>query len=127
SEDGDFTPASLREKGKTVLFINNGIHPGEPCGIDAPIKLAEELLSDKNAKKLLKEVVVCIIPFYNVGGGLNRSCCSRANQNGPLEYGFRGNAQNRDLNRDFIKADTRNTRAFIKAFQAWNPDFFVDT
>ena len=127
SEDGDFDPASLRKKGKTVLLINNAIHPGEPCGVDASVKLANDLLEDKAFKKILKEVVVCIIPFYNVGGGLNRSCCSRANQNGPTEYGFRGNAQNRDLNRDFIKCDTRNAFAFTKAFQTWNPDVFIDT
>lgn len=127
SEDGDFDPASIRQKGKTVLLINNAIHPGEPCGVDASVKLANDLLAIKEYKKLLKEAVVCIIPFYNVDGGLNRNCCSRANQNGPKEYGFRGNAQNRDLNRDFIKCDTRNTRAFIKAFQTWNPDIFIDT
>lgn len=127
SGDGDFDPKSLRKKGKTVLFINNAIHPGEPCGVDASVKFAQDLLTIKKYKKLLKDVVVCIIPFYNVGGGLNRSCCSRANQNGPLEYGFRGNSQNRDLNRDFIKCDTKNARAFVKAYQAWKPDYFVDT
>jgi hypothetical protein len=31
---------------------------------------------------------------------LNRNSTSRTNQNGPEEYGFRGNARNFDLNRD---------------------------
>jgi len=65
--------------------------------------------------------------MYNVGGAMNRGCCSRANQNGPEMYGFRGNARNLDLNRDFIKADSKNVRSFYKAFQKWQPDFFVDT
>ena len=57
---------------------------------------------------------------------LNRSSNSRANQNGPNEYGFRGNAQNLDLNRDFIKMDTENSFTFAKIFHDLNPDVFVD-
>ena len=127
SEDGNFNADAARKKGKLVLFVNNGIHAGEPPGVDASVKFAEDVLSQQKYKKLLDDVVICIIPFYNVDGGLNRSCCSRTNQNGPEEYGFRGNAQNRDLNRDFIKTDTRNTEAFVAAFQGWLPDVFIDT
>jgi len=124
SSDKDFDPLSIHRKGKVVLLVNNGIHPGEPCGIDASVKFAEDLLL--NEKKLLKNTVVCIIPFYNIGGGLNRSCCSRAMQNGPQEYGFRGNAQNRDLNRDFIKCDSENAKAFTRLYHQWNPEVFID-
>jgi hypothetical protein len=127
TSDGDFDADSNRKKGKICLFINNAIHAGEPPGVDASVKFAEAILKDRNLTKLLEDITVCIIPFYNVDGGLNRNCCSRANQNGPLEYGFRGNAQNRDLNRDFIKCDTRNTAAFTKAFQLWKPEIFIDT
>jgi len=124
SADMDFSPESLHNKGKAILLVNNGIHPGEPCGIDASLKFAEDLLSKE--KRLLKNTVVCIIPFYNIGGGLNRSCCSRAMQNGPQEYGFRGNAQNRDLNRDFIKCDSENAKAFTKIYHQWKPEVFID-
>ncbi len=127
SDDGNFDPLTAKQKGKLVLFINNGIHAGEPPGVDASVKFAYKVLTMPLLKAILKDIVICIIPFYNVDGGLNRSCCSRANQNGPLEYGFRGNGQNRDLNRDFIKVDTRNTEAFIKAYQTWQPDVFIDT
>jgi hypothetical protein len=127
SDDGIFDPETARKKGKLVLFINNGIHAGEPPGVDGSVKFAQQILSLSTYKKMLKDIVICIIPFYNVDGGLNRSCCSRTNQNGPVEYGFRGNAQNRDLNRDFIKTDTRNTEAFVSAFQSWLPDVFIDT
>ena len=72
-------------------------------------------------------MVVCIIPIYNVDGALNRGSFSRANQNGPEEYGFRGNARNLDLNRDFIKCDAENTKSFIKIFREWQPEVFVDT
>ena len=70
-----------------------------------------------------KNVVVIAIPVYNIGGLLNRNATSRANQNGPEEYGFRGNARNFDLNRDFIKTDTRNTQAFTQIFHYFSPLF----
>lgn len=120
SADGTFDPVVARQKGKTVILINNGIHPGEPDGIDASVRLSQKYLDGK--KKLPENVVICIIPVYNIDGSLNRGCCSRANQNGPEQYGFRGNAKNLDLNRDFIKADAENTRSFIKIFQKWDPD-----
>ncbi len=125
SSDGSFTPESARTKGKTILLINNGIHPGEPDGIDASVRLSQDYLNGK--KPLPANVVICIIPVYNIDGSLNRGCCSRANQNGPEAYGFRGNSRNLDLNRDFIKADAANTRSFIKIFRHWDPDVLVDT
>jgi hypothetical protein len=116
------------EHTKPVLFINNGIHPGEPCGVDASIKLARNLLSgDQRYNQLLDSVIVAMIPIYNVGGALNRGCCVRANQNGPEEYGFRGNARNLDLNRDFIKLDSYNAQAFTAAYHALRPEVMVDT
>ncbi|MEW6467601.1 MAG: M14 family metallopeptidase [Bacteroidota bacterium] len=119
-----FDPAGVSKLGKTVLLINNGIHPGEPDGIDASVEFATTLLS--NEKNIPDSVVICIIPVYNIDGCLNRGKYSRANQNGPEEYGFRGNAQNLDLNRDFIKADSKNAKAFIRIFQDWKPHVFVD-
>ncbi len=126
SNDGDFDPTSLKEKGKRIVLINNAIHPGEPCGVDASMLLIRDLLTKEELIELLDNVVVAIIPMYNIGGVLNRSSHSRANQNGPIEYGFRGNAKNLDLNRDFIKCDSRNAKAFTEIFQAWQPDVFID-
>ncbi len=123
SKDRIFTPEDARKKGKTVILINNGIHPGEPEGMDAAAMLARDLLE---SKKLSDQLVICIIPVYNIGGMLNRGT-SRVNQNGPREYGFRGNARNYDLNRDFIKTDSRNSQSFQEIFQRWKPDLFMDT
>ena len=109
--------------GRTVLLINNGIHPGESCGIDASIEFSKKVLdSDLN-----DDLLIAIIPVYNVGGALNRGKYFRANQNGPLYHGFRGNAQNLDLNRDFIKADALNTLSFYAIFHALKPHVFIDT
>lgn len=115
------------QKKKVTLLINNAIHPGEPCGVDASVNLVEQLLKNKQLKPLLENVMVVIIPMYNIGGAHNRGCCSRANQNGPDEYGFRGNAQNLDLNRDFIKNDSRNSKIFAKIYHDYKPHLFVDT
>lgn len=124
SKNKIFDPKILQLQNKCVLLINNGIHPGEPEGIDASMILARDLLITKS---LPENVIICIIPIYNIDGALNRGSFSRANQNGPEAYGFRGNAQNLDLNRDFIKTDSKNSYAFQRIFNHWNPDIFVDT
>ena len=110
------------------LLINNAIHPGEPDGVDASMMLAYDLLnSDSIQKRWLPNTDIFIIPFYNIGGSLNRNSTTRANQNGPEEYGFRGNAQNLDLNRDFVKSDSRNARTFAQLIQAIDPHLYVET
>ena len=124
SNDKDFDPKTYREKGKCMIMINNAIHPGEPCGVDASIEFSENLLHNN---KIPKNVIIGIIPTYNIGGVLNRNSTTRVNQNGPEEYGFRGNARNLDLNRDFIKLDSKNAKSITKIFHEWNPDFFIDT
>ena len=127
SADGDADPASTRQKNRRVLFIQNGIHPGEPEGIDASMMLARDLLQQPRLQKLLAQVTVVIVPVYNIDGMLNRNATTRVNQNGPVAYGFRGNARHLDLNRDFIKQDSRNARSFARLFQKWQPDVFVET
>jgi len=123
ARDGQFDPQRLHQQEKTIVLINNGIHPGEPEGIDASMMLARNLLEQD---RLPRNAVLCIVPVYNIGGMLNRGT-SRANQNGPESYGFRGNARNLDLNRDFIKTDSHNSRSFQEIFNRWQPDVFMDT
>ncbi|GAB3820049.1 M14 family zinc carboxypeptidase [Pontibacter rugosus] len=126
STDKDFKPASLHQKDKRILFIQNGIHPGEPEGIDATMLLVRNYLQNKKLRKQLDNTVLIIIPVYNIGGSLNRNSHTRTNQNGPESYGFRGNARNLDLNRDFIKTDSRNAQTFHEIFREWDPDVFMD-
>ena len=121
--DSNFNFESIK-KDKRIILINNGIHPGEPDGIDATMLLFRDLVQGKI--KMPKNVVLATIPIYNIGGSLNRNSTTRTNQNGPAEYGFRGNARNFDLNRDFIKADSKNAKAFAKIFHLVKPDVFID-
>src|SRR5690554_1008291 len=116
--------SSFSKNDKNLLLINNGIHAGEPDGIDATMRLFGEL--SKNSIPSPKNTIIATIPIYNIGGALNRNSTSRTNQNGPKEYGFRGNARNYDLNRDFIKCDTKNAKSFAEIFHWLNPDLFID-
>ncbi len=124
SADGKFSPAQWHQQQKVVVLVNNGIHPGEPDGIDASMMLVRDIVTKKI--KLPGNVVLAFIPVYNIGGCLNRGTSSRVNQNGPAEYGFRGNAQNLDLNRDFTKCDSKEAGAFTKIFHWLQPDIFID-
>ncbi|WP_417855388.1 M14 family metallopeptidase [Xanthomarina gelatinilytica] len=112
------------KKSKRILLINNGIHPGESDGIDATMMLFRDLA--QGTIKMPKHTVLVTIPIYNIGGSLNRNSGTRANQNGPKAYGFRGNARNYDLNRDFIKCDTDNAKSFAQIFHLVQPDVFID-
>ena len=124
SADGNFSSAQWKQRNKIVILINNGIHPGEPDGIDASIWMVKDLVSGKT--KLPLNVVLAIIPVYNIGGSLNRNKTHRIDQNGPVEKGFRGNSQNLDLNRDFIKSDSKEARSFAEIFHLVQPDIFID-
>lgn len=124
SNDGVADPAVWHRRHKVVILINNGIHPGEPDGVDASMLLLRDLVAGK--MHLPDNVALAVIPLYNIGGALNRTAFSRVNQNGPETYGFRGNAQNLDLNRDFTKNDSRNARSFVQIFHWVNPDIQID-
>lgn len=121
--DENFNFSEIRQN-KRILLINNGIHPGESDGIDATMLLFRDIANGKI--KTPKNTAIVTIPIYNIGGSLNRNSTTRTNQNGPKNYGFRGNARNYDLNRDFIKCDTKNAQTFAQIFHTVKPDVFID-
>lgn len=124
SPSRNFNYQQLRAQNKRIILINNGIHPGEPDGIDASMMLIRDLALKRIT--LPDNVILALIPVYNIGGALNRSPYYRVDQNGPDAFGSRGNAQNLDLNRDFIKADSRNALAFQQIYHLTDPDVFID-
>ena len=114
--------------GLVTVLVNNAIHPGEPCGVNASLALAWQWMEmEDGPNHPLRKANWVIVPQYNVGGAGRRNCCTRANQNGPEWYGFRGNARNLDLNRDFVKMDSRNADAFVSLYHSIDPDVFIDT
>jgi hypothetical protein len=124
SANKNFNPELWHKQNKIIIFINNGIHPGEPDGIDASMMLVRDIANKKIV--LPNNVVLTIIPIYNIGGALNRNSFSRVNQNGPISYGFRGNSQNLDLNRDFTKCDSKEAKTFTQIFHWLKPNIFLD-
>ena len=126
SAEGIYNVDEITNSPKNRVLINNGIHPGESDGIDASMLLLRDIVQNDSLKQKYKNSLIAVIPVYNVGGALNRNSHTRANQNGPVSYGFRGNGRNFDLNRDFIKQDTKNAAAFAEIFHTVNPDVFID-
>jgi murein tripeptide amidase MpaA len=126
SKDRAFTAAAARRTGKPVLLIQNGIHPGENGGKDAAMMLLRDLLVTRRLEALLEQVTVLSIPVLNADGHENVSPYHRLHENGPAAMGFRASALNLNLNRDYVKADAPEMRAFLRLYSEWRPDFLVD-
>ena len=126
SKDGVFDPAAIHASGRAILLVQNSIHAGEMDGKDSCLALLRDMVITKSKAALLDHVVFVFIPVYNIDGHERRSAYNRINQNGPEVAGWRGNGSNINLNRDYMKADAPETRAFLKMFHRWLPDFFVD-
>ncbi|MFT4114130.1 M14 family metallopeptidase [Silvibacterium sp.] len=126
SKDGEFDPAKLHAAGRPIVLVQNSIHAGEMDGKDACLALLRDMVITKSQAALLDKAVFVFIPIYNADGHERRSAYNRINQNGPEEMGWRGNGTNINLNRDYLKTDAPETRAFMKMFHTWLPDFFVD-
>jgi len=126
SGGGVFDPEAIRKLDRRVLLVQNCIHSGEPDGKDACLALLRDIVATDDREHLLEHVVLVFIPVYNIDGHERRSAFHRINQNGPELAGWRANATNLNLNRDYMKADAPETRAFLRLLQRWRPDFFVD-
>ncbi len=126
AKDGLFDPDAAHRAGRVILLVQNAIHAGEMDGKDACLALLRDLVGRDPDAPLLDRVVLVVVPVYNADGHERRSPYGRINQNGPEIYGWRANATNLNLNRDYLKADAPETRAFLRLVRRWRPDFFVD-
>lgn len=126
SRDRAFDPASAARTGKAIILVQSCIHAGEPDGKDASLMLMRDIAVTKTRSRLLDHAILLFVPIFNVDGHERFGPYNRINQNGPEEAGWRVNAQNLNLNRDFMKADTPEMRAMLRLFSAWLPDLFVD-
>lgn len=125
-KDGLSDPGLIRDKGKLIVLLQACIHPGEPEGKDATLLLIRDLIIDKKHKGLLDKVSLLVIPIFNVDGHERFGKYNRINQNGPEEMGWRTTAVNLNLNRDFLKAESVEMKHWLKMYNTWLPDFFVD-
>ena len=126
SNDGTFSPGAARAAHKPVVLLQAGIHPGEIEGKDAGLMLLRDFAVTGRLPHLLDHAVLVYIPVFSVDGHENTSPWHRINQNGPESQGFRGQSQYLNLNRDYVKADAPEMRAWLKLWQRWLPDFLID-
>lgn len=122
----EFTPEKAKKSGKAIVLIQAGIHSGEIDGKDAGFALLRDIAVTKTRTDLLKDAIILFMPIYNVDGHENSNPFMRINQNGPDEMGFRANATNQNLNRDYMKADAPETRGWLRLWNEWMPDLFID-
>lgn len=73
------------------------------------------------------ELVLLVVPIYNVDGNERVRLTNRPRQNGPLGgMGQRPNAQGYDLNRDHMKLDSPEARSVARMLTLWDPQVGVD-
>src|SRR3989441_1965944 len=127
SKDRVFDPAAIHKAGRPIVLVQNAIHAGEMDGKDASLALLRDIVVTKEKAALIDRAVLVVIPIYNVDGHERFGPHNRINQNGPRETGWRTQARHLNLNRDYMKADAPETRAFLRLWTRWLPDLFVDT
>jgi len=126
SNDGYFTPEAIVNSGVPVLLAQAGIHSGEIDGKDAGLMLLRDMTVGKKKTELLDDAVFLFIPILSVDGHERRSEFNRINQRGPIQMGWRTNAGNLNLNRDYTKADTEGIRAVLKCLHTYRPSLYFD-
>jgi len=124
--NANFDASTVKKTGKLVLLIEAGIHAGEIDGKDAGLMFFRDLAINQKFGPMPSNVTFLFIPIFNVDGHERTGPYNRINQHGPEEMGWRTTAQNLNLNRDFLKADAPEMQAWLKLYQQWQPDFFVD-
>ena len=125
SAEGASTPEQLEAAGKPKLLAQAGIHSGEIDGKDAGMIFLRELAFGRY-QELLDHASLLFVPILNVDGHERVSALGRVNQRGPQVTGWRTNARNLNLNRDYAKLDTPEIRAMVAAIRAWQPDLYMD-
>lgn len=125
STDKTVSVSALRNSQKPLLLVQAGIHAGEIDGKDAGMMLLRDIAFG-NKKHLLDKVNFLFIPILNVDGHERTSPYNRPNQRGPENMGYRTNAQNLNLNRDYCKIDTKEIRAVINVINEYDPVLYMD-
>ncbi|HET8646218.1 MAG TPA: M14 family metallopeptidase [Vicinamibacteria bacterium] len=121
------TPSALRATGKPTLLVQGAIHAGEMDGKDAGLMLLRDMAGPGAARRaLLDGANLLFVPIFNVDGHERFSAFTRINQRGPAEAGWRTNARNLNLNRDYAKMDAPEMRAMVRALNEWQPDVYLD-
>jgi hypothetical protein len=120
------TPAALLATNKLRVHIQANIHAGEVEGKEASLVMLREFARGQHAD-WLRSMVFLITPIFNADGNEKFSMTNRGPQNGPINgQGTRANGQNLNINRDFMKLETPEGRAFVKLWNDYDPQVGFD-
>ncbi|RYV02970.1 carboxypeptidase [Shewanella sp. OPT22] len=125
TQSGVSSPETLKKNSKPTVLVQAGIHAGEIDGKDAGMMLLRDIVHGEKAE-LLKNANLLFVPIFNVDGHERADKHNRVNQRGPISMGWRTNANNLNLNRDYAKADTSEMQHMLKAINTWQPDLYID-
>ena len=120
------TPEGLAAAGLPVALVQAGIHSGEIDGKDAGLMLLRDITVLGRRPELLDGASLLFVPILNVDGHERFAGHNRINQRGPVEMGWRSNARNLNLNRDYMKLETEGVRAIAGVINQWRPDLYID-
>lgn len=120
-----YARASTGGAGKPVVLIQAGIHPGEIDGKDAGLMLLRDIAL-RGKHDLLAEVDLVFIPILNPDGHERADPLNRPHDRISFHKGYRANARNRDLNRDYAKLDTPEARAIVSLLRTLDPALYID-
>lgn len=124
SKESVNSSSALKKNNRPTLLFHAGIHSGEIDGKDAGMMFLRDVVQGRSG--LLDSINILFIPVLNPDGHERSSVYNRVNQRGPQEMGWRTNARNLNLNRDFTKAETPEMRALIQVFKEWPVDLYLD-
>ena len=98
---------------KVPFFINAGIHGSEFPAVDGAIRLIETLAYEdtEEVQTILDNVILLVNVVQNPDGRV---------------MGTRRNANDFDINRDFITQSQPESRATVRVFTEWNPMVVLD-
>ena len=122
----DASPASVKASGKLRVHIQANVHAGEVEGKESALVLLREFALGGHAD-WLQSMVFLVTPIYNADGNEKFALTNRQRQNGPINgMGTRANAQNLNINRDYMKLDTPEAKAFVKLWVDYDPQVGFD-
>jgi hypothetical protein len=122
----DASAAAVRASGKLRVHIQGNIHAGEVEGKESAQILLREFAAGRH-QDWLQSMVFLITPILNADGNEKFAVSNRQRQNGPINgMGTRPNAQGLNINRDFMKLDTPEGKAFVKLWVDYDPHVGFD-
>lgn len=117
---------ALRGDKRLIVLINANIHSGECCGKEATLRMLRELARRPNPH-WLDRLILLIVPNFNADGNDRVAKDNRPGQVGPIDgMGVRSNAQNYDLNRDYMKLESPEARGLVGLMNRYEPHCFID-